>query len=182
MCGFWDSRVFPLRFIREAIEEVVCLRSVVPLGLPPIVLSRGSGWVGPFIHGLEDGCNCNQACSLKNTKHVNKLDLNLQSLSVSFNTLKKDFEPIINHHLVPQQNPLASSSPCVCYPHLERCSTDFPREFLWFGLTGGSGRVFLIPVSESPSECGLPRSTHHVNHPRHVCPMLQECDCCEDSE
>ena len=27
-----------------------------------------------------------------------------------------------------------------------------------------------------------PRSTYHVDHPRHVCPLLQECDCCEDSE
>src|SRR3984885_13694766 len=116
-------------------------------------------FVGSSISGLERRCDYDQPIVFKNVGRLHGVETDVANLWVQFNALKKDFEHFINCHYAPQQNPFTCPAPCVCYLHTERGSEDVSGRTLWFRLTRGSDRLFLIPISESPSEIGSPSST-----------------------
>src|ERR1700733_4561210 len=115
-------------------------------------------FVGSSISGLERRCDYVQPIVFKNVGRLHEVEADVANLWVEFNALKKDFKHFINEHYVPQQNPFTCPAPCVCYLHSERGSEDVSGRILRFGLTRGCNRLFLVPISESPSEIGSPRS------------------------
>ena len=129
-------------------------------------------FVGSSIRALESRCDYYQPIILRNGERILNVESGVAELWGEFNTLKKDFEHLVNEHLIPQQNPLTSSPPCVCYLHSERGSEDVSGRFLRYGLIRRPERLFLIPISESPSEIGSSRPPS--SNPSFATPELED--------
>jgi hypothetical protein len=107
--------------------------------------------VGTAINSLGDQYRTSQAQGSKNSARLDNIESAFDSLSVTVNTLRKDFDHLINEHLVPSQLPFSSRASCACFLQSSAEAGLLNGEFAGLGRMGTFGRILLIPISGSPA-------------------------------